>query len=319
MPLPSFAQVHAVDVPLSNISQAIIQDEMLYGVSRQVFPVVNVSTQSNRYYVWDQKDFFRTDARKRASGAESAGSGLRTSLDSYVCDVWASHMDIGQQELANADSGIDLYRGATLKVTRDILIQEDIDWASTFFVTGVWNSSAGPVNGAWELTNSTPIEDMRARCYTMAQNTGFRPSDLTLGANTYKRLQDHPDLLDRIKYTQRGVVTPDLLAAVLDLRAVRVLFGVQNSATEGASSGTFAFNAGNHALLTYAPSAASLFVASAGYTFNWSGLSNADFPIAMTRFEIRERAVERVEGQAAFDNKLVASVLGELILNAVGS
>jgi hypothetical protein len=320
MPLPTPGQVHAVDVPLSMMSQAIIQSEELYGVSRKVFPVVNVDKQTNKYYVWDQKDFFRTDALQRAPGAESAGSGLRLSTDSYSCQVWASHFDIDHQTLANADAGIDLERGAVAKVTRDILIREDIDWAATFFVTGVWNSSAGPINGTWDLTNSTPIEDMRARFYTMAQNTGIPPNKLTLGANTYKRLQDHPDILDRIKYTQRGVVTPDLIAAVLGIENVYVLFGVQNSAVEGAGTGTFAFNAGNHALLSYSPTAASLYAASAGYTFNWTGLYNSSFPLAISQFPIPQRKVlARVEAETAFDNKVVAAVLGELVLSAVAS
>lgn len=318
MPQPSLSQVHAVDVPLSNLSQAIIQDEAMYGVSRQVFPVVNVDKQSNKYYVWDQADFFRSDAQKRAPGSESAGSGLNLSTDSYYCDVYASHMDIDHITRANADSGIDLESGAVRKITRDILIKEDQDWAATFFVTGVWNSSAGP-SVAWENVNSTPFEDMRARIYTMAQNTGNTPTDLTLGANTYKRLQDHPDLLDRIKYSQTGIVTTGLIASVLDVKNVRVLFGVANSAADGASSGTYAFNAGNHALLTFAPSGPSLYAASAGYTFTWTSPMNSGFPIAVSRFEIPARKVERFEAETAFDNKKVAAVLGEMILNAVSS
>ena len=39
----------------------------------------------------------------------------------------------------------------------------------------------------------------------------------------------------------------------------------------------------------------------------------------MSRFRIEERRVERVEGEATFDNKLVSTLLGELILNAVTS
>lgn len=319
MPLPSASQVHAVDVPLSNMSAAIIQDEMLYGVSRRVFPTVPTDKQSNRYYVWTQADFFRSDARKRAPGTESAGSGLRLSTDTYYNDVWASHFDIDSQTRANADPGIALERGAVAKVTRDILIREDVDWAATFFVTGVWNSSAGPVNGAWELVNSTPIEDLRARWYTMAQNTGMTPNTLTLGANTYKRLQDHPDVLDRIKYTQKAVVTPDLLASVLDLASVYVLFGVSTSSVEGTASPTFAFNAGNHALLTHSATAAGLYTPSAGYTFLWTGLNGSGFPIAISRFELQRNKVERIEGETAFDNKVVSSVLGELVLNAVTS
>lgn len=318
MPLPMASQVHAVDVPLSNMSAAIIQDEMDYGVSRRVFPSVPVPQQSNKYYVWTQQDFFRSDAQKRAPGAESAGSGLRLSTDTYYCDVWASHMDIDHQTAANADAGIDLERGAVMKVTRDILIREDVDWASNFFVTGVWNSSAGPVNGAWELVNSTPIEDLRARYYTIVQNSGQKANSLTLGANVYKRLQDHPDILDRIKYTQRAVVTPDLIGSILDVPNVYVLFGVRDTATEGAALSA-SFNAGNHALLCYAAPAPGLYQPSAGYTFTWSGLNGASFPVAISRFYIDEKKVTRVEGETAFGYKVVSNTLGELVLNAVSS
>ena len=55
MPLPSASQVHAVDVPLSTLSQAIMQDLANLGVSRQVFPIVPVAQQSNRYYVWEER------------------------------------------------------------------------------------------------------------------------------------------------------------------------------------------------------------------------------------------------------------------------
>lgn len=317
MPLPSPAQVHAVDVPLSNMSLAIIQDDMLYGVSRRVFPVVTVPNQSNKYYTWTQQDFFRSDATKRAPGAESGGSGLRLSTDSYFCDVWAAHMDIDHITAANADAGIDLERGAVQKVTRDILIREDQDWATAFFATGKWNSSAAPAL-TWDLLNSTPIEDIRQRYYTIAQNTGQLANTLTLGANTYKRLQDHPDLLDRIKYTQKAIVTRDLIGSILDVPNVYVLFGVRDSAAEGSalSSG---FNAGNHALLTYSAPAAALYTASAGYTFFWSGLTGNAFPISISRFYIEPKKVQRIEGETNFGYKVVSTLLGEMLLNAVAS
>ena len=319
MPLPGLNQVHPVDAPLSNMSAAIIQSEAMYGVSRRVFPVVNVSQQSNKYHVWDQQDFFRSDAQKRAPGAESAGSGLRLSQDTYYCDVWASHFDIDHLTRANADAGVDLEQGAVQKVTRDILIREDQDWATAFFATGIWNSSAGPVNGTWDLVNSTPIEDLRARYYTQVSGTGLPPNTGVLGANTYKRLQDHPDILDRIKYTQTAIVTPGLIGSILDIPNMYVLFGVSNSATEGAASGTYAFNAGNHALLCYAAPAPGLYVPSAGYTFHWTTPMGQGFPMAISRFLIDERKVERIEAETNFDFKVVSSKLGELVLNAVAS
>ncbi len=317
MPLPSPQQVH-IDVPLSNLSIAIMQEEAVFGVARMVFPNVPVDKQSNKYYVWKQEDFFRTDATKRAPGAESTGSGLNVSSSSYYCDVWASHFDIDHQTAANVDLALDLERAAVAKVTRDILIREDLDFVAKYFATGIWNADT-PVGITWDNVNSTPIEDIRGRWYVMVQNSGMIPSDLTLGPNTYKRLQDHPDILDRIKYTQTAIVTKDLIASVLDLRRVNVLFGVANSANEGAATGTFAFNAGNHALLTYAPTGPGLMVPSAGYTFIWTTPENNAYPIAIARIPILFRKVERIEGETAFANAVTAKVLGEFLPSCVAS
>jgi hypothetical protein len=253
-----------------------------------------------------------------APGTESVGSGANLSTGLYFCDVVASHFDLDDQTRANADMAVDYERAAVMKVTRDILIYEDLDFMAKYFVTGVWNASGGPVNGTWDNVNSTPIEDIRARWYTMAQNTGFTPSDLTLGPNVYKRLQDHPDLLDRIKYTQTAIMTKELIASVLDIDRCNVLFGVANTANEGATTGTFAFNAGNHALLTYKGSTG-LMVVSAGKTFVWVTPTGNAFPIAITRIPIQFRKVERIEGETAFANAITAKILGELVLNAVAS
>jgi hypothetical protein len=295
-----------------------MQDEAVFGVARQVFPDVPVDKQSNKYYVWKQEDFFRTDALKRAPGAESAGSGLNLSTSTYYCDVVASHFDIDHQTAANVDVALDLDRAAVAKVTRDILIYEDQDFMTKYFGTGIWAHDTTPAI-TWDNVNSTPIEDIRARWYVMLSASGYEPSDLTLGPNVYKRLQDHPDILDRIKYTQTAIVTKDLIASVLDMKRVNVLFGVNNSANEGAATGTFAFNAGNHALLSYRPSAPGLMVPSAGYTFIWTTPQNNAFPIAIARIPILFRKVERIEGETAFSNAVTAKVLGEFLSSAVAS
>jgi hypothetical protein len=51
----------------------------------------------------------------------------------------------------------------------------------------------------------------------------------------------------------------------------------------------------------------------------WSSVRGNAFPIAISRFELPWKKTLRIEGEANFDNKLVSSLLGELILAAVGS
>ncbi|HYE75636.1 MAG TPA: hypothetical protein VEF04_19995, partial [Blastocatellia bacterium] len=111
MAQPTSSAVHAVDVPLTNISTAYIQSQNNF-VASQVFPIVPVMKASDKYYTYTKADWFRDEAKRRADATPSAGSGYGLSTGNYSCDVFALHKDIGQQVRANADAGINLDRDA---------------------------------------------------------------------------------------------------------------------------------------------------------------------------------------------------------------
>lgn len=328
MPNPTASDVH-VNVPLTNISIAWIQQQDAF-VATQVFPNIPVAKQSDRYFTYDRADFYRNEAELRAPGTESAGGGFRIdNTPTYYCDVFALHKDIDDQIRANADSVISMDRDATMYLTQQLLIKRDSLWASTFFTTSVWTGGYGAdqtgVAGApganqfkqWDQAGSTPIEDLRKARITIAGKTGYRPNTLVIGAQVWRVLQDHPEFLDRIKYTQRGMVTTDLLAAVLELDKVVVAYGVQNAAVEGQTESTdFIF--GKRALLAYSAPAPSLMTPSAGYTFSWTGYVGAG-PMGnrMSTFRMDHLKSDRVEAEMAFDLKVVAPELGVLFNSAV--
>ena len=89
MPQPTTTDVH-VDAPLTNLSVGF-KNEMSSFIADQVFPNVPVAKQTDKYFTYTQDDFFRTDARLRAPGTESAGSGYNLSTATYSCDVLALH------------------------------------------------------------------------------------------------------------------------------------------------------------------------------------------------------------------------------------
>src|SRR5512135_2606714 len=113
---PSQSEVHT-DAMLDNISIAYIQSQDVF-LFPKVFPIIPVGKQSDKYYTFTKNDWFRDEAQKRADSTESAGSGYGLSSDSYFCDVWAFHKDVGAQTRANADTQIDLARGAVQFVTQ---------------------------------------------------------------------------------------------------------------------------------------------------------------------------------------------------------
>ena len=328
MPNPTASDVH-VNVPLTNISIAFIQKAEAF-VATKVFPNVPVAQQSNRYYVYQRDDWFRAEARKRAPGTESAGGGFRVdNTPTYFTDVWAVHKDVDDQIRANADSVVSMDRDATLWVTQQLLIRRDKEWASNYFTTGVWTGGDGDQTGVaaapganqflrWDVGGSTPIEDIRDQLIKVAEQTSYRPNTLVLGAHVWKVLQDHAEFLDRIKYTQKGIVTPDLLAAVLELDKVVIGYGVEATSEEGDSTPSYSFLLGKRALLAYSAPAPSLMQPSAGYTFSWSGyLGAGPEGNRMKTFRMEHLSSDRVEGEMAFDQKVVASDLATLFDAAV--
>ena len=72
------------------------------------------------------------------------------------------------------------------------------------------------------------------------------------------------------------------------------------------------FFGGKSALLTYSPAAPTLMTPSAGYTFSWrNGVSGGNgLDIGVKNWYSEDRDADRVEGQIAFDNKIVATDLG---------
>lgn len=318
MPQPTLSDVH-VDVALTNLSVRFSQSNDRF-IADKVFPKVRVQHRSDKYYTYDRSFWFKTDAQLRGPGAESAGSGYEVGTDTFSCDVYAIHKDIDDQTRANADSQITLDRDATNFVTDHLLQRREQAWVSTYFTTGVWGTdkTGGTDFTVWDdYANSDPISDLRAGVIAMEELTAKTPTDLVLGPHVWNKLQDHPDFLERIKYTERAIMGTELLASLLGLDQVHIARSVRNTAAEGETA-SYSFNFGKHALLLHVAGSPGLNTVSAGYTFVWSGLfGGGENGIRIKRFRLERNASDRIEGEEALDQKVVSSELGYFFSGAV--
>lgn len=323
---PTSSQVH-VDSALTNISVAFLQSADKF-VAGQVFPNVAVGKQSDRYFVYDRGDFNRDEAEKRAPSTESSGSGFDLdNTPTFFCDVYAHHKDISDQIASNADMVLNLQTDATNFVMHKMLIKREKTWASDFFTTGVWTTditgvSATPSSNQviqWsDTTSGDPIGNIRAAITAVEQSTGFTPNTMTIGKQVLDALEDHPDIVDRIKYSgmtgaggNPARVNEQTLAQLFGLERILVMRAIENTADRGQTN-SHSFIGGKNALLTYTPPSAGILLPSAGYTFSWQGYLGTGNPngIAISRFRMDNLRSERVEGEMAYDQKLVAADLG---------
>lgn len=319
MPQPTPSDVH-VDAALTNISVAYVQNENNF-VAHNVFPVVPVNHQTDKYHIFVKNDWFRDDVvTKRAPETESSGSGFTMSTDSYTAEVWATHIDIDDQTRANADPGVDIETSSTRLVTQRMLIRRERIWTTEHFTTGAWGTDVvGGTNFTrWDdFGSSDPADDVDLGRETILQNTGFEPNTMVMDFKTFNKLKKHPLILERYKMTSAESVTVELLARYFEVDRILVMKSVYATNAEGGTA-AYSFIAGKNCLLCYVNPTPQLMMPSAGYTMAWNGLSQVSglqesgAGIAISNIDLRGsgKKVDRVEGEFAFDMKLVASDLG---------
>jgi hypothetical protein len=333
MPSPTQSDLH-INQPLTNVSVAYIQSAKNF-IADKVFPKVPVSKQSDLYWKYSKSDWRRTDVQRRAPSTETPGTGWNVGTDQYFAHVYGVHKDIDDQLRANADSLFKMDSDATAFVTNQLLIKRDLDWAASFFRPGVWltdqqlkkGTGGSPEGQRWDLATSDPVGFFATATVNFIQQTGFKPNTLVMGANCLKALKNHPAIIDRIKYTQRGIVTEELLSTLFGVDKILVSYAtysdgvdIEDMALQDAAAVNKFIANPNSALLCYTPSSPSLMSPAAGYTFTWNGYLGGNAQgIRMARFRMDAIRSDRIEGEMTYSMQVISRDCGLFLTDVVGS
>lgn len=163
----------------------------------------------------------------------------------------------------------------------------------------------------WSESTSTPIADLNTGKEVIRTKTGKRANTLLLGATAFGVLKEHASILDRIKYTQSGVITAELLAMILGIENVQI-----GDAIYATDAGDFADVWGDNAILAYVPKKLSNipnneFEPSFGYNF-----FKKDMPLVDV-YPGEGGKVEFVRSTDIFKSYIVGSDAGYFIENCV--
>lgn len=298
------------------MSQAIIQSQTNF-IANKVFPTIPVASKSDSYYIYTQGDWFRDEVTVRPPSTESAGSGYNLSTTTYNCDVYAIHKDISDQLLANADAVLNLERDAVEFVTQRMLLKHEIEWTSEFFAASKWTTDVTP-GALWDVySTSSPLTDVQTGIKTILARTGIKPNTGVIGYDVWSALLNHPDIIERIKYTSSSVPTEQVVGNYFGLDRIFVTTAVKNTATEGATA-SYSFVQGKHMLICYVAPRVGPMTPTAGATFAWTGVSDGSGEtIGTVRFPMPELRSTRIESQMAWDSKVVGADLGYFLQSVV--
>lgn len=317
-----------VDRYLTNFSVGFVQSRSNFLAQRatSVIPIVN---QSDKFVTYDRGYFWRDEAKPRPLGGRPEQVGYKVGEGSYSCTEYALEHVIDDRQRANVDDPIRLDEQASNLLTQKMMIKQDRIWAQKFFISGAWStqvtgtSSPTPsATGFLKFTNaaSNPIAVMDLWRDRMNEKTGFMPNTLVLGVAVARSLRLHPDITDRIKYTQIGVAEESLLASLFKVTNLVIARGVYNAAQEGATD-NFDFIVDENAMwLGYIDPNPGLDSPTAIATFAWTnlipGLTNALGGV-MERGRDERAHSDWFQSRMAFDLQLISADLGVFFSAAV--
>jgi len=317
---PTVGEVH-VDGILTNISVAYLQSLDNF-VADKVFPLVPVQKQSDMYFTYPKQQWFRQHAEVRPPSTETVGSGYKQATESYMCEVYGFHKDIDDRIMANYDAPLEPMRDGTEFVSRALTMKKEYDFVTSYLTTGVWDTDINVGTNAnydeWDdYDESTPIEDITALKRSVLEATGFKPNRMVMGGKVWDAIQNHPSILDRIKYTREAIdINPALIARAFDLDQLVIAEGIYDQAHEGDTMDLTPF-VDDIVFLYYAPSRPGLLQPSAGYIFTWNGYLQNPYGVALANFYMRHIKSTRVEGEMAYDMKVIGSELGVFMHNVI--
>lgn len=318
MPMLTPSQVH-MDQPLTNLTIAYAQEQSNF-IADKVFPIVGVSKQSDKYYIYDRDNMNRTgDVQALAPRTEVNRIGMSLSEDSYYADVYGLGMDFEQQMLANEDAMLNVRSAGAQTLLNRLLIHREEKFADTFFSAGVWGSETTPANLWSDYTNSTPIVDVvNARRTMQLKSGGYKPNTLVVGKEVRDILINHPDILARLNggatVTNTALITDAKIAEIFEVENFYVMEAVKNTSVEGVAESN-AFIGGKHALMAYVAPNAGLMTPMAGGTFAWNtleGVNNLGITVESFSDDALKRmqVAEHIQVKMAYDMKVTGADLG---------
>lgn len=298
-----------IDQALTNISVGYKNTEF---IAAEVLPVVPVAKESDKYFIFG-KENFRLENDDRANGAPSNRTVSWTvSTDGYNCKKKSLHDVITRDDRANADAPLQPDITTTQRLTEKIQLRREHSVASYLFNTATFSGRTAALTGAaqWsDYVNSNPLKNIDDAIDSIEREVGISPNTIVMGREVFNKVKRHPDVLDLYKHTQKGIITPDILAEAFGVERILVGKSVFNSAPEGASPAMTRLW-GKFVLICYVTKVPAINSPSLGYTFNWKIYGNNTW---MTKKWWDDNIDgDKIEVTTSYDVKITAPEAGYL-------
>jgi hypothetical protein len=241
MPQPNVKE-EIIAGPLANVSVAYRNRNY---IADRVFPILDGADPKAKITKYQKGAWFRDEAGIRAAGTRARRGGYPLTTVSVSTDEYAFAKEVTDEDRRFAKSKgapvlqpeIDAIEFAADKVD----LKKEIRVAA-LITAGTWADGAAggqDAEGGWAAGGGNTFLADIATGKKKIMECGVIPNVLIIDNATYLSLKEEDTILEKIKYTQRGVFGTDLLAALLELDEVLVGTAIKSDAEETAAGDDF--------------------------------------------------------------------------------
>lgn len=246
--MPKLSDLRVVDAVLTKIAWGYKNAQL---VGDKLFPVVPVEKEGGKIPKFDT-EAFKLPGTERAVRANSnrMQPGDREPID-FVLTEHDLEYPMDYREIAE---DVFPHEKRAVKIVQGIIMLKH-EKACADLAQTAGNFPSGnkvTLSGTSQFTNaaSTPITTIETGKEAVRAAIGIRPNVMVMGALTYNALKVHADLIELIKYSQKGIVTVDLMKELFDMDEIYVgeaIYDVDGTLTDIWS---------DNLILAYVPNAA---------------------------------------------------------------
>lgn len=303
-----------VDKPLTNVSIKYSNQEYIADL---VIPRVPVSQETGIIWSYGMQNFNLKDMQRGDKSPSKRSSYSVDHSTTYRIINYALSDVVTAGMRAQADAPMSPDVDTTEYLTEQLALNKEYLVGSSLFSTANFSGytealSASATRYRWDnYTNSNPLEDISyAKRSKIAKNSGASSNIwVVMGDEVFEKLENHPDMLDNIKYTQTPIITEDLVAKLMKVEKVLVGKSMYNTANEGQTASLSPIW-GKFVLVMHRPPKAGLKTAATAALIH-----GGNFVRRWTEQQLRGADV--IEVEEAFETKILSARSAYLYSTAV--
>lgn len=237
-------------------------------------------------------------------------------FDTFKCQEHALGIEIDHEELEVSSDILKLDSYYSGLVMDSLLLSQEYERCSLLQDPANYptdNKQALSGNDCWDDPDSKPLEQIRDAIGTIRTKNIKKPNTLVLGLSSFQALQDHTSVLEKIKYTQKAIITEELISSLISTSDNQIQVVVGSGVYQDPTTLDFVDLWSDVAILAYVTQTAraqrSKYESTFGYTFTmngypWGGKETGEFGLVST-----------VGAFLKYDHKIVKPSAGFLFTN----